>query len=87
MKERNIPLGRQVRGALEAYLSIRPQNESERYEFDEEGRQIRRSSKSIPANIAEGYGRKRYRGEYVRFTVYALSSFDETTVHRLWAYQ
>jgi four helix bundle protein len=52
-----------------------------RYEFSEEGSQIRRSSKSIPANIAEGYGRKRYRGEYVRFTVYALSSCDETTVH------
>ena len=51
------------------------------YEFLEEGRQIRCCSKGIAANIAEGYGRKRSRGEYVRFTVYALSSCDETTVH------
>lgn len=30
MKERNIPLGRQVRVALEAYLAVRPQTVSER---------------------------------------------------------
>ena len=30
MKERNIPLGRQVRGALEAYLSVRPPTVSDR---------------------------------------------------------
>jgi len=30
MKERNIPLGRQVRGALGTYLSVRPENESDR---------------------------------------------------------
>ncbi len=30
MKERNIPLGRQVRGALEAYLAMRPEKVGER---------------------------------------------------------
>jgi integrase/recombinase XerC len=29
MKERKIPLGRQVRGALEEYLAVRPENESD----------------------------------------------------------
>jgi len=50
-------------------------------EFWETGSQIRRSAKSIPANIAEGYGRKRYKNEYIKFLVYTLSSGDETKVH------
>jgi len=37
--------------------------------FWEEGQQIRKSSKAIPAHIAEGYGRKRYITEYRRFTI------------------
>jgi len=51
------------------------------HEMYEEGRQLRRSAKSIPANIAEGFGRRRYKGEYVRFIIYALASCDETQVH------
>jgi len=51
------------------------------HEMYEEGRQIRRSAKSIPANIAEGYGRRRYKGDFIRFIIYALSSCDETRVH------
>ena len=45
-----------------------------KHEFWEEGQQIRKSSKGIPAHIAEGYGRKRYIAEYRRFAIYALSS-------------
>jgi four helix bundle protein len=52
-----------------------------KHEMYEEGRQIRRSAKSIPANIAEGYGRRRYKADFIRFIVYALSSCDETRVH------
>ncbi len=52
-----------------------------KYETYEEGSQLRRSSKSIPSNIAEGYGRKRYRNDFVKFIAYALSSCDETSVH------
>lgn len=52
-----------------------------KYEMYEEASQIRRSSKSIPANPAEGYGRRRYKNEYIKFLIYALASCDETRVH------
>ena len=47
----------------------------------EEGSQIRRSSKSVKSNIVEGYGRRRYRADHIRFIIYALSSNDETIDH------
>ena len=53
----------------------------------EVGSQIRRSAKSIPANIAEGFGRRRYKQDYIRFLVYALASCDETRVHLDMLYQ
>lgn len=49
-----------------------------KYELYETGSQLRRASKSISANIVEGYGRRRYHADYVRFLVYAHSSCDET---------
>ncbi|MCJ7548984.1 MAG: four helix bundle protein [Anaerolineae bacterium] len=52
-----------------------------RHELYEAGSQIRRSAKSIPANLADGYGRRRYKQDYIRFIVYALASCDETQVH------
>lgn len=48
-----------------------------KFERYEQGSQIRRSSKSIKDQIAEGYGRKRYKADFVRFLVYALASNDE----------
>ena len=52
-----------------------------KHELYEVGGQIRRSAKSIPANIAEGSGRRRYKQDDIRFAVYALASCDETRVH------
>lgn len=52
-----------------------------KFEMYEIGSQIRRSSKSIVANIVEGYGRRRYKNEFVQFLTYAVSSCDETKVH------
>lgn len=52
-----------------------------KHEFYEEGSQIRRSSKSIKSNIVEGYGRRRYVAEYIRFLVFAQASNDETIDH------
>ncbi len=47
----------------------------------EEGGQIRRSSKSIPSNIVEGFGRKKYQQEYLHFLVIAHASCNETIEH------
>ncbi len=52
-----------------------------KFEMYEEGAQIRRSIKSVKANIVEGYGRRRYRQDYIRFLVIAHASCDETKDH------
>lgn len=52
-----------------------------KFELYEEGSQIRRSSNSISANIVEGFGRKRYRQDYIKFLVYAHATCDETKEH------
>jgi four helix bundle protein len=51
------------------------------FEMYEEGRQIRRSMKSVRSAIVEGYGRRRYKNDYIKFIIYALSSNDETIDH------
>ena len=52
-----------------------------RHELYEVGSRIRRSVKSVRSNIVEGYGRRRYKQEFIRFLTYALSSCDETRDH------
>jgi four helix bundle protein len=52
-----------------------------RYELYEEGSQIRRAIKSVKTNIVEGYGRRRYRHDYIRFLVLAHASCDEAKDH------
>ena len=51
------------------------------YELFELGSQIRRSSDSVNSNIVEGYGRKRYKADFIKFLVYSHSSNDETINH------
>jgi four helix bundle protein len=52
-----------------------------KFELYEEGSQIRRSIKSVKSTIVEGYGRRRYKQDFIRFLTYALASCDETTDH------
>lgn len=52
-----------------------------KFEMYEEGSQVRRSSKPISSNIVEGYGRSRYKNDYIKFLTYALASCDETRDH------
>jgi four helix bundle protein len=49
------------------------------YEMYEQGSQVRRSSKSIKDNIVEGYGRRSYKNEFIRFLIFAHASCDEAT--------
>jgi four helix bundle protein len=52
-----------------------------KFEMYEEGSQIRRSMKSVKSNIVEGFGRRRYKQEFIRFLTYAHASCDETIDH------
>ena len=52
-----------------------------KFEMFEEGSQIRRSMKSVKSNIVEGYGRRRYKYDYIKFLTYAHASCDETIDH------
>ena len=52
-----------------------------KFELYEEGGQIRKSSKSVKSTIVEGYGRRRYKQEYIRFLTFAIASNDETLDH------
>jgi four helix bundle protein len=52
-----------------------------KFEAFEEASQIRRAIKSVKSCIVEGYGRRRYKQEFVRFLTYALASCDETADH------
>lgn len=49
------------------------------FEIHEQGGQIRRSTKSIRDSIAEGFGRRRYKAEFIRYLIYAQASCDEAT--------
>ena len=51
------------------------------YEQYEEGRQVRKSSKGVTSCIVEGYGRRKYKADFLRFLIYAHASCDETIVH------
>ena len=52
-----------------------------KYELYELGSQLRRSSDSINSNITEGYGRRRYKKDFIKFLTYSHSSNDETVNH------
>jgi four helix bundle protein len=52
-----------------------------KYELYEEGSQVRRSSKAITSMIVEGYGRRRYKADFVRHLIFSQSECDETVLH------
>ena len=52
-----------------------------KYEIYELGSQTRRSSQSIRSNIIEGYDRKIYKNEFIKFLTYAYASCLETQSH------
>jgi four helix bundle protein len=52
-----------------------------KYEMFELGSQFRRSSDSVVTNIVEGYGRKRYKADFIKFLTYSWASCLETVFH------
>jgi four helix bundle protein len=58
-----------------------------KFECYEEGSQLRRSSKSICAAIVEGYGRRRYRGDFIRYLIISHAECDETILHLDFIYE
>lgn len=52
-----------------------------KFEQSEEAQQIRRSCKSVRSNIVEGYGRRKYKQDFIRFLIIAQASNDETIDH------
>lgn len=71
------------RGAYQLALDIHQitMERFPRHEQMELAAQIRRSSKSIAINIAEGYGKlKNSKNEFIRFLYIAMGSADEVAV-------
>ena len=67
-------------GVAAHFLSLR----LPRYEMNETGSPLRRAAKSVSANIVEGYGRRRYKSDFIKFLIYALASCDEAGEHLLY---
>jgi four helix bundle protein len=68
--------------SMELFFRVHPLTlKLPRYELYELGSQLRRSSDSVVTNIVEGYGRRRYKNDYIKFMVYAPASNDETINH------
>jgi four helix bundle protein len=80
MSYRNLEIWK-LSGDLVVEIHAMTLSKLPKFEMYEEGSQIRRSSKSVKATIVEGYGRKRYKAEFIKFLVYSLGSNDETIDH------
>lgn len=68
--------------SLELFYQVHPTTlKLPKHELYELGSQIRRSSDSIVTNIVEGYGRRRYKADFIKFLVYSHASCLETINH------
>ena len=63
--------------AMEIFKTARSFPREEKYSLTD---QVVRSSRSISANIAEGWGRCTYENEFKKHLVYAMGSLEETKV-------
>jgi four helix bundle protein len=52
-----------------------------KFEQYEEGSQLRRCSKAVVTLIVEGFGRRRYKGDYIRYLIMSHAECDEAIVH------
>ncbi|HKB43831.1 MAG TPA: four helix bundle protein [Chitinophagaceae bacterium] len=66
--------------AMDIFHITRNFPKEERYSLTD---QIVRSSRSISANIAEGWGKRIYENEFKKHLIYAMGSLEET---KAWLY-
>lgn len=68
--------------SLDLFFKVHPNTlKLPKYELYELGSQLRRSSDSVVSNIIEGYGRRKYKADFIRFLVFSHSSCLETIGH------
>ena len=61
--------------ALELSIAVHKESlKLPKYELYEQGSQLRRSSKSIIDNLVEGFGRRRYKADFIKFLIYCRES-------------
>ena len=58
-----------------------------KFELYETGSQIRRSAKSVTVMIVEGFARRRYKKDFVKYLIYSIAECDETIVHLDFLYE
>jgi four helix bundle protein len=80
MNYRNLEVWQLARG-LVVEIHDKTLTKLPKLEMFEVASQIRRAIKSVRSNIVEGYGRRRYKQEFVRYVSYAHASCDETVDH------
>lgn len=68
--------------AMDVFNITRNFPKEERYSLTD---QIVRSSRSVSANIAEGWGKRIYENEFKKHLIYAMGSLEETKVWLLFA--
>ncbi len=52
-----------------------------KFELYELGSQLRRSCDSVVTNIVEGYSRRSYKNDFIKFLIYSEASNNETIHH------
>jgi four helix bundle protein len=68
--------------SMDLFLTLHPKSlKLPKYELYQLGSQLRRSSDSIVSNIVEGYGRRKYKADFIRFLIFSHASCLETINH------
>jgi four helix bundle protein len=62
---------------MEIFQATRNFPKEERYSFTD---QIVRASRSVAANIAEGWGKRPYENEFKKHLIYGMGSLEESKV-------
>lgn len=68
--------------AMDIFNITRDFPKEERYSLTD---QVIRSSRSVSANIAEGWGKRIYENEFKKHLVYAMGSLEETKIWLLFS--